>query len=144
MYACNKGLHLRIRRTDREQLCSRINSNWRRTFRPCRPLSTAYKTQSCINCYCYATYLLTISSPDINNVRSSEPLRHHLHLCRCYPDCYIYLFTGTKGYSWASAIQHLLTLTKACVQTLTHFLLLNCALAQCQHLWYNSIKTVIF
>ena len=33
-----------IGRTDREQIRSRINNNWCRTFRPRRPLSTAYKT----------------------------------------------------------------------------------------------------
>ena len=30
-----------IGQTDREQICSRINNNWCRTFRPRRPLSTA-------------------------------------------------------------------------------------------------------
>ena len=33
-----------IGQTDREQIRSRINNNWCRTFRPHRPLSTAYKT----------------------------------------------------------------------------------------------------
>ena len=34
-----------IGRTDREQIRSRINNNDCRTFRPRRPLSTAYKTK---------------------------------------------------------------------------------------------------
>ena len=34
-----------IRRTDREQIRSRINNNDCRTFRPRRPLSTAYRTK---------------------------------------------------------------------------------------------------
>ena len=34
-----------MRRTDREQIRSRINNNDCRTFRPRRPLSTAYKTK---------------------------------------------------------------------------------------------------
>ena len=34
-----------IGRTDREQIRSRINDNDCRTFRPRRPLSTAYKTK---------------------------------------------------------------------------------------------------
>ena len=33
-----------IGRTDHEQIRSRINNNWCRTFQPHRPLSTAYKT----------------------------------------------------------------------------------------------------
>ena len=67
-----------IGRTDREQIRSRINNNDCRTFRPRRPLSTAYKTvlyaadkglrgrnvlQSLF--IDSATYLLAISSPDI-------------------------------------------------------------------------------
>ena len=35
-----------IGRTDREQIRSRINNNDCRTFRPRRPLSTAYRTES--------------------------------------------------------------------------------------------------
>ena len=34
-----------IGRTDREQIRSRINNNDCRTFRPRRPLSTAYRTK---------------------------------------------------------------------------------------------------
>ena len=37
-------LYIRIGRTDREQIRSRINNNDCRTFRPRRPLSTAYRT----------------------------------------------------------------------------------------------------
>ena len=37
-----------IGRTDREQIRSRINNNDCRTFRPRRPLSTAYRTKE--NC----------------------------------------------------------------------------------------------
>ena len=39
-----------IGRTDREQIRSRINNNWCRTFRPHRPLSTAYKTVRLLLC----------------------------------------------------------------------------------------------
>ena len=39
------------RGTDCEQICSRINNNWCRTFRLHRPLSTAYKTESYILCW---------------------------------------------------------------------------------------------
>ena len=34
-----------IGQTDHEQIHSRITNNWCRTFQPCRPLSTAYKTK---------------------------------------------------------------------------------------------------
>ena len=62
-----------IGQTDREQIRSRINNNDCRTFRLRRPLSTAYKTVLCtvdkghpaIIVIGSATYLLTISSPDI-------------------------------------------------------------------------------
>ena len=45
-YRCCRGslLLVNIGRTDREQIRSRINNNDCRTFRPRRPLSTAYKT----------------------------------------------------------------------------------------------------
>ena len=142
MYACNKGLRLSGELIVRSYVAESITTDAGH-FGRVGLCQLRTKTQSCISCY----WLCYVSAHDQfarYQQHSNEPLRHHLHLCRCCPDCYIYLFSGTKGYSWASAIQHLLTLTKACVQTLTHFLLLNCVLAQCQHLWYNSIKTVIF
>ena len=37
--------YIDIGRTDREQIRSRINNNDCRTFRPRRPLSTAYRTK---------------------------------------------------------------------------------------------------
>ena len=36
---------VKIRQTDCECICCRINNNWWRTFQPRRPLSTAYKTK---------------------------------------------------------------------------------------------------
>ena len=76
--------------TDCEQIHSRIDNIWCRTFRLHRPLSTVYKTrQNCIQSFVRswqrptrlkhpasvvidsATYLLTISSPDIDNVATS-------------------------------------------------------------------------
>ena len=51
-----------IGQTDREQIHSRINNNDGRTFRPRRPLSTAYKTIVIDS----ALYLLTISLPDMD------------------------------------------------------------------------------
>ena len=57
-------------RTDREQIRSRINNNDCRTFRPRRPLSTVYRTVLLV-VIDSATYLLTISSPDINKVAMS-------------------------------------------------------------------------
>ena len=66
---------LGLGRTDREQIRSRINNNDCRTFRPRRPLSTAYRTghakRPAIIVIDSATYLLTISSPDINKVAMS-------------------------------------------------------------------------
>ena len=77
-----------IGRTDREQIRSRINNNDCRTFRPRRPLSTAYKT------VLYAVdkglrgrnvlqslllILLRICSRSVRPIltSSNEPLRHH-------------------------------------------------------------------
>ena len=41
-----------IGRTDREQIRSRINNNDCRTFRPRRPLSTAYRTEFASQQFC--------------------------------------------------------------------------------------------
>ena len=66
-----------IGRIDREQIRSRINNNDCRTFRPRRPLSTAYRTgpswpkRPAIIVIDSATYLLTINSPNINKVAMS-------------------------------------------------------------------------
>ena len=45
-----------IGRTDREQIRSRINNNDCRTFRPRRPLSTAYRTRRYTSC-CIRMYV---------------------------------------------------------------------------------------
>ena len=63
-----------IGRTDREQIRSRINNNWCRTFWSRRPLSTAYKTvfNSCY-WFCYVTAHDQFAR---YRQRSNEPLRH--------------------------------------------------------------------
>ena len=69
-----------VRWTDHEQIHSRINNNWYKTFWPHRPLSTACKMvctqlamahwpkRSTSVVIDSATYLLMISLPDIENV----------------------------------------------------------------------------
>ena len=65
-----------IGQTDREQIRNRINNNDCRTFWPQRPLSTAYRTvqrplwpkRSAIIVIDSVTYLLTISSPDMEQI----------------------------------------------------------------------------
>ena len=73
-----------IRRTDREQIRSRINNNCCRMFRPRRPLSTEFCMQltkayvaetSCISCYWFC-YLSAYDQFARYWQRSNEPLRH--------------------------------------------------------------------
>ena len=90
---------INIGRTDREQIRSRINNNDCRTFRPRRPLSTAYKTTFCTQLTkAYVLYavdkglrgrnvlqsllliLLRICSRSVRPIltSSNEPLQHHI------------------------------------------------------------------
>ena len=56
-----------IGRTDHEQIRSRINNNWCRTFQPRRPLSAAYKTQltqfgtQLTKAYCHPSSVLCVA-----------------------------------------------------------------------------------
>ena len=83
-WTCVGGLS--IGRTDREQIRSRINNNWCRTFQLRGPLSTIRTKHvaetSCISCYwfCYVAICSQSIQPDINNVRSNEPLHHGLSM----------------------------------------------------------------
>ena len=77
-------------RTDREQIRSRINNNDCRTFRPRRPLSTAYKVLYAVDkglrgrnvLQSLLLILLRICSQSVRPIltSSNEPLQHHIQI----------------------------------------------------------------
>ena len=86
-----------VGRIDREQIRSRINNNDCRTFRPRRPLSTAYRTYavlhfctqltkafvaetSCNHCYWFC-YVFAHDQFARYQQSSNEPLRYHYKQC---------------------------------------------------------------
>ena len=93
-----------IGRTDREQIRSRINNNWRRMFQPCRPLSTVYKACCCVFCmqltkaymaetFCISCYwFCSVDQFAQYQQRSNEPLQHPpaygvRTVTSCFPKC---------------------------------------------------------